>query len=83
VAVVSVAPAGPEATVAVTTVPLWLTALLLASCSCTTGCGARAIPLCALLEGAVVSASFAATPALRVIVPEGTLVSPEAPKLSV
>jgi hypothetical protein len=38
VALVRVAPAGPVAIVAVTTVPLWLTALLLASCNCTTGC---------------------------------------------
>src|SRR5437773_7854282 len=57
-----VAPAG--LTVAVTTTPLWLTRLPLASWSWSTGCWANATPLCAALDGAVVSASFVAAPAV-------------------
>src|SRR5438093_13158698 len=57
-------PPGPLATTAVTVTPLWLTGLPLASCSCTTGCWANGAPLCALLEGSVVIASFAAAPAV-------------------
>src|SRR5437773_1475593 len=60
----SVAPAGPEAMVAVTWSPLWLTGLPFASCTCTAGCWARATPLCTLLEGWVVSVSFVAAPAV-------------------
>src|SRR5437867_6748223 len=55
VALLGVAPAG--LTVAVTTTPLWLTGLPLASWSWSTGCWANATPLCAALDGAVVSAS--------------------------
>src|SRR5437667_3277417 len=62
VALLGVAPAG--LTVAVTTTPLWLTRLPLASCSWSTGCWANATPLCAALDGAVVSASFVAAPAV-------------------
>src|SRR2546428_9202125 len=62
VALLGVAPAG--LTVAVTTTPLWLTGLPLASWSCSTGCWANATPLCAVLEGWVVSASFVAAPAV-------------------
>ena len=66
VAFVSVAPPGPLAIVAVTTSPLWLTGLPPASCTCTIGCWVKATPLDALLEGRVVSASFAAAPAAMV-----------------
>ena len=61
VALLAVAPAG--ATVAVTVTLLWLTGLLFASWSWTTGCWASATPLCALVEGWVVSTSFVAAPA--------------------
>src|SRR5207247_9767012 len=49
-------------TVAVTTTPLWLTGLPLASWSWSTGCWTNATPLCAVLDGAVVSTSFVAAP---------------------
>src|SRR5437867_2865971 len=62
VALLGVAPAG--LTVAVTTTPLWPTGLPLASWSWSTGCWANATPLCAALDGAVVSASFVAAPAV-------------------
>src|SRR5881398_2138678 len=62
VALLGAAPAG--LTVAVTTTPLWLTGLPLASWSWSTGCWANATPLCAALDGAVVSASFVAAPAV-------------------
>src|SRR5207249_5948504 len=42
--------------------PLWLTGLPLASSSWSTGCWAKATPFCAVLDGAVVSASFVAAP---------------------
>src|SRR5437773_4319068 len=57
-----VAPAG--LTVAVTTTPLWLTGLPLASWSWSTGCWANATPLCAALDGAVVKASRPGAPAV-------------------
>src|SRR5205823_5988863 len=57
-----VAPAG--LTLAVITTPASLTGLLLASWSCTAGCWSKATPLCALLDGAVVSASLVAAPAV-------------------
>src|SRR3989442_1463445 len=60
VALVGVAPAG--VTVAVTSTPLWLTGLPLASWSWTTGCCANATPLCAVAEGGVVSVSWVAAP---------------------
>jgi len=53
---------------AVTVVPLSLTELPFASWSWTTGCWANATPLCAPPDGAVVSASFVATPAVPVAV---------------
>ncbi|HXI63986.1 MAG TPA: hypothetical protein VNH14_05720, partial [Gemmatimonadales bacterium] len=62
VAPLNVAPAGPDAIVAVTRVPLWLTGFPLASWIWTTGCWANAVPLTALVDGAVVSANFAADP---------------------
>src|SRR6266849_11157591 len=62
VALVSVAPAGPDAIVAVTTTPCWLTGLPLASCSCTAGCGVNAIPLCALAGASVAMKSLLAAP---------------------
>src|SRR5436305_7076094 len=64
VAPLRVAPGDPEATVAVTVTLFWLTGLLFASSSWTTGCGAKATPLCAVLDGWVVSASLLAGPAL-------------------
>ena len=64
VALLAVAPTGE--TVAVTVTPFWLTGLLFASCSWTTGCWANATPLCALLDGGVVSTTFVAAPAAMV-----------------
>jgi len=64
VLLLAVAPAG--LTVAVTTTPTVLTALPLASSSCTTGCGANGTPLCAVPEGGVVSTSCVAAPAVTV-----------------
>src|SRR5881392_2886178 len=68
VAFVSAAPPGPVAITAVTGVPLSLTEFPFASWSWTAGCWTNATPLCALLDGAVVSASFVATPAVPVAV---------------
>src|SRR5437870_771177 len=62
VALLGVAPAGLS--VAVTTTPLWLTGLPLASSRCSTGCWVNATPLCAALEGDVVKASRPAAPAV-------------------
>src|SRR5206468_5636869 len=62
----AVAPAGLGD--AVTTTPPWLTGLPLASCNCTTGCGASGAPLCALLDGGVVSTRRVAVPAVPVAV---------------
>src|SRR5205809_1749024 len=56
------APAG--LTVAVTTTPLWLTGLPLASSSWSTGCWANATPLCPALDGGVVKATRPAAPAV-------------------
>src|SRR5438874_1292324 len=66
VLLLAVAPAGLG--VAVTTTPIWLTGLPLASCSCTTGCCCSDAPLCAVLDGGVVSASRVAVPAVPVAV---------------
>src|SRR6266704_5372943 len=68
VAFVRAAPPGPVTITAVTVVPLSLTELPFASWSWATGCWANATPLCALPDGAVVSASFVATPAVPVAV---------------
>src|SRR2546425_10740292 len=57
-----VAPAGLS--VAVTTTPLWLTGLPLASSSCSTGCWVNGTPLCAALDGDVVKATRPAAPAV-------------------
>src|SRR5438093_3874350 len=62
VALLGAAPAG--LTVAVTTTPLWLTGLPLASSSWSTGCWANATPLCPALDGAVVKATRPAAPAV-------------------
>src|SRR6266699_3284544 len=67
VAFVRAAPPGPVAITAVTVVPLSLTELPFASWSWTTGCWANATPLCAPPDGAVVSASFVAIPAVPVL----------------
>src|SRR6267378_2715954 len=82
VALLGVAAVG--VTVAVTTTPLWLTGLLFASWSCTTGCCANGAPLGALLEGGVVSTRFVAAPAVPVAVKvTGLPVSPDAVAVSV
>src|SRR5713101_7101365 len=79
VALVSVAPAGPDAIVAVTTTPGWLTGLPLASCSCTAGCGVNAIPLCALAGAPVAMKSLLAAPVVMV---NGLLAWPVRPVLA-
>src|SRR5437588_9389 len=56
----------PVAIAAVTVTWAWLTALPLASRSCTTGCWANATPLCAVLEGWVVRLNWVAAPAVAV-----------------
>ena len=67
-ALASAAPAGPLATVAVTTTPASPTGLPPASCSWSTGCCASGAPLCAALEGWVVMLRRAAAPAVPVAV---------------
>src|SRR2546421_7768747 len=62
----AVAPAGLG--VAVTTTLPALTAFPFASCNCSTGCGASAAPLRAVLGGGVVSTSRVAVPAVPVAV---------------
>ena len=79
----TVAPLGPDAIVAVTTVPLWLTGLPLTSWTWSTGCCANAAPLCAVFEGWVVMPSWVATPAVMEIVVDVAAASPEALKLRV
>ena len=81
VLLLAVAPVGLA--VAVTSTPLWLTTLPLASCSWTTGCWASGTPLDAAVEAWVVRTSWVAAPALSVTVPDVTGVSPVAPKLKV
>src|SRR5437016_47745 len=65
-AFVSVAPVGPVAITAVTVVPAWLTALPLASRSCSTGCWSKATPLCAVADGCVLIVSWVGVPAVAV-----------------
>src|SRR5213078_2219574 len=82
VLLLAVAPAGFG--VAVTTTPIWLTGLPLASWSCTTGCCASGAPLRAVLDGGVVSANRVAAPAVPVAVKvTGLPVSPAAVAVSV
>ncbi|MBK8006655.1 MAG: hypothetical protein IPK12_22955 [Gemmatimonadetes bacterium] len=83
VTVVVPASVPPVETLTVTATPACATGLLLASRSCTTGCVASSEPLCAVVEGAVVSASCVAVPAPMVMVPELTPVRPGALKASV
>ncbi len=83
VALASVAPPGPDAIVAVTVTPAWLTALPAPSRNCTTGCRANATPPCAVADGWVVSVNWLGAPALTVMVPETACVRPVAPKLRV
>jgi len=73
----------PVAMAAVTVTPAWLTALPAPSRSCTTGCRANVTPLCAVLDGSVVTVSWVVAPGLSVIVPDVAEPSPVAPKLSV
>jgi hypothetical protein len=82
-ALLSVAPCGPDTMVAVTVTPDWLTGLLAASRSCTTGCWANGTPPCAVADGWVVSVNCDAAPAVRAMLPDVAAVSPVAPKLSV
>ena len=58
----------PEAIVALTVMPSWLTGLPEASCSWMTGCCRKATPLCTVADGCVVIASFATGPAVAVAV---------------
>src|ERR1043166_9053968 len=85
VVAVSVPPSVPPpvAIAAVTVTPVWLTALPLASRSCTTGCCADAAPLWALLDGCVVMLSWLAAPAAMLMVAEVAGVSPVAEKVNV
>ncbi len=73
----------PVAIAAVTVTPAWLTAFPAPSRSWSTGCWAKATPLCAVADGWVVRANWVAAPALTVIGPETAGVRPAAPKLSV
>src|SRR5207247_1615787 len=70
VALLSVAPAGPEAITAVTVTPAPPTALPAASRTWSTGCCPKAAPLVAVGEGSVVIVSWVAVPAPSVMVPE-------------
>src|SRR5439155_1117671 len=85
VVAVSVPPKDPPpvAIAAVTVTPAWLTRLPLASWSWITGCRAKATPLCAVLDGSVVTVSCVPVPAVIVTVAELTPVSPVAEKLRV
>ena len=85
VVAVSVPPSVPPpvAIAAVTVTPAWLTALPAPSRNRTAGCRANTTPLCAVAEGCVVTVRWSAGPAVSVIVPEVTGVSPVALKRSV
>src|SRR5438093_7814660 len=83
VALLSVALAGPEAITAVTDTPAPLAGLPAPSRTWSTGCGLNGAPLAAVADGWVVIVSWAAGPALSVIVPEVAVVRPAAPKLRV
>ena len=73
----------PVAIAAVTLTSDWLTGLPLASRSWITGCCAKGTPLCAVLDGSVVTVNWVAAPAVIVTVAELTPVSPVAEKLRV
>jgi len=83
VALLSVALAGPEAITAVTDTPAPLAGLPAPSRTWSTGCEVNAAPLVAVGDGWVVIVSWAAGPALSVIVPEVAVVRPVALKLRV
>src|SRR5437667_7372592 len=70
VALLSVAPAGPEAITAVTGTPAPPAGLPAPSRTWSTGCGVNAAPLVAVAGGWVVIVSCVAVPAPSVIVPE-------------
>src|ERR1043165_464400 len=78
-----VAPEGPEASAAVTTMPDWATGFPDASRSWSTGCGANATPLVELAGGCVVMVSCDAAPAPIVMPLETASVKPVAVKRSV
>src|SRR5207247_4729816 len=69
VALLSVAPAGPDAITAVTGTPAPPTALPAASRTWSTGCRSNGAPLVAVGDGSVVIVSWVAVSALSVIVP--------------
>src|ERR1044071_3613821 len=73
----SVAPEGPEASAAVTTIPDCATGFPDASRSSSTGCCAKTAPLWALAEGCVVMISCDAAPAVSVMELEVTEVRPD------
>ncbi len=79
----SVAPAGPEAIVTVTSTPPCATEFPAPSRTWTTGCCAKATPLAPAADGWVARPSRAAAPALRAIVPDTTGVRPEDEKVRV
>src|ERR1044071_6199268 len=79
----SVAPDGPEAIAAVTTMPDCATGFPDASRSWITGCWANAAPLVALADGWVVMPSCDAAPAVSVMPLETAAVKPVAVKRSV
>src|SRR5205809_226015 len=70
VALLSVAPAGPDAITAVTTRSAPPAGLPAPSRTWSTGCGLSGAPLVAVGDGSVVIVSWVAVPALSVIVPE-------------
>src|SRR5437867_406386 len=70
VALLSVAPAGPDAITAVTTRSAPPAGLPAPSRTWSTGCGLNAAPLVAVAEGSVVIVSCVAVPAPSVMVPE-------------
>src|SRR5438094_534132 len=70
VALLSVAPAGPDAITAVPTRSAPPAGLPAPSRTGTTGCGVNAAPLVDAAERSVALASWAAAPALSVIVPD-------------
>src|SRR5207249_11201045 len=71
VALLSVAPAGPDAITAVTTRSAPPAGLPAPSRTWSTGCGLNGAPLVAVGEGGVVIVSWAAVPAAAVPGPEG------------
>src|SRR3989442_6100123 len=82
VALLNVAPAGPEAITAVTGTPAPPAGLPAPSRTWSTGCCPKAAPLAAVGDGWVVIVSCVAAPARSVIVPDVARVRPTLPHLS-